>query len=60
MTVGHGGRTLSGVAGDLMLPLYIRAKELMRPDALIKDEKAVALIAQLNPDSSWFNADEGG
>jgi len=45
--------SLSGVAETLMLPLYIRAMESMRPDALIKDEKAVALIKQLNPDSTW-------
>ena len=45
--------SLSGVAETLMLPLYIRAMESMRPDALIKDEKAVALIRQLNPDSTW-------
>jgi len=51
---GSTGSSLSGVAETLILPLYIRALESQRPDALIKDEKAVALIAQLNPDSSWF------
>ena len=44
---------LSGVAETLLLPLYIRAMESQRPDALIRDDKAVALIRQINPDSSW-------
>ena len=55
-------QNLSGVAETLLLPLYIRAMESQRPDALIKDEKAVALIHQLNPDSSWIakmRVDEG-
>lgn len=47
-------QNLSGVAETLLLPLYIRAMESQRPDALIKDEKAVALINKLNPDSSWI------
>jgi O-methyltransferase involved in polyketide biosynthesis len=46
---------LSGVAETLLLPLYIRAMESQRPDALIRDDKAVALIRQLNPDSSWIS-----
>ena len=45
---------LSGVAETLLLPLYIRAMESQRPDALIKDSKAVELIKKLNPDSSWI------
>jgi O-methyltransferase involved in polyketide biosynthesis len=44
---------LSGVAETLLLPLYIRAMESQRPDALIRDDRAVALIRQINPDSSW-------
>ncbi len=48
------GPTLSGVAETLLLPLYLRAVESKRPDALIQDEKAVALIRQLNPDSTWI------
>ena len=47
-------QNLSGVAETLLLPLYIRAMESQRPDALIKDDKAVALIKKLNPDSSWI------
>jgi hypothetical protein len=34
--------TLSGVAETLLMTLYIRAMESQRPDALIKDERAVA------------------
>jgi len=48
-----GIQSLSGVAETLLLPLYIRAMESQRTDALIKDEKAVAMITELNPDPSW-------
>ena len=51
---GISSQDLSGVAETLLLPLYIRAMESERPDALIKDEKAVALIRQLNIDPSWI------
>ena len=43
---------LSGVAETLLIPLYMRALESQRPDALIKDEKAVALVAQSGLDFS--------
>ncbi len=43
-TVNQG---LSGVSETLLIPLYIRAMETQRPDALIKDEKAVALVARM-------------
>ena len=39
---------LSGVAETLLIPLYIRAMESQRPDALLKDEKAVALVTQMD------------
>jgi O-methyltransferase involved in polyketide biosynthesis len=45
---------LSGVAETLLLPLYVRAIESQQPDAMIKDEKAVALIERIEPDSSWM------
>ncbi len=45
---------LDGVAETLLLPLYIRAMESVRPDALIKDDKAVALVEQIRYDSSWM------
>jgi O-methyltransferase involved in polyketide biosynthesis len=41
---------LSGVAETLLMTLYIRAMESQRPDALLKDEKAVALVAQMGYD----------
>jgi O-methyltransferase involved in polyketide biosynthesis len=41
---------LSGVAETLLIPLYGRAMESKRPDAIIKDEKAVALVNQLSYD----------
>ena len=52
--IEEAGYSLSGVAETLLLPLYIRALESQRPDALIKDDRAVALIGQLRPDSSWM------
>ena len=42
--------TLLGVAETLLLTLYIRAMESQRPDALIRDEKAAALVRQLDYD----------
>jgi O-methyltransferase involved in polyketide biosynthesis len=48
-------QNLSGVAETLLIPLYIRALETQRPDALIKDERAVALLKRLNYDFSQFN-----
>jgi O-methyltransferase involved in polyketide biosynthesis len=44
--------SLSGVAETLLIPLYIRAIESERPDALLKDEKAVALVTQMDYDFS--------
>jgi O-methyltransferase involved in polyketide biosynthesis len=43
-------QTLSGVAETLLITLYLRAMESQRPDALIKDEKAVALVTQMSYD----------
>lgn len=39
---------LSGVAETLLLTLHLRAMESQRSDALIKDEKAVALVKQIS------------
>ena len=41
-------QTLSGVAETMLITLYLRAMESQRPDALIKDEKAVALVTQMS------------
>ncbi len=43
---------LSDVAETLLIPLYYRAIETQRPDAMIKDEKAVALVKQMSLDFS--------
>src|SRR5512136_2726829 len=42
---------LSGVAETLLITLYIRAMESQRPDALIKDERAEALVRQLDQET---------
>jgi O-methyltransferase involved in polyketide biosynthesis len=42
----------SDVAETLLIPLYIRAIESQRPDALLKDEKAVELVRQMDYDFS--------
>jgi len=42
---------LGGVAETLLLPLYIRALESQRPDALIKDERAEALVRKLDQET---------
>ena len=44
--------TLSGVSESSLLTLYIRAMELQRSDAMIIDEKAVALATQMRLDFS--------
>jgi methyltransferase (TIGR00027 family) len=41
-------QNLSGVAETLLIPLYVRALETQRPDALLKDEKALAMVAQMD------------
>jgi len=41
---------LSDVESTLLITLYIRAMESQRPDALIKDEKAVALVTNMSYD----------
>lgn len=45
-------QSLNDVAETLLIPLYIRAIESQRPDALLKDEKAVALLRQMGDDFS--------
>jgi len=43
-------QNLSGVAETLLMTLYIRAMESQRPDALLKDEKAVTLVQKMSYD----------
>ena len=53
---------LNGVAETLLLTLYIRALESQRPDALLKDDVAVALFKNPNYDFTRFSKiriDEG-
>jgi len=45
-------QTLSGVSDTYLAPLYWKAMESQRPDAMIKDEKAVALVTQNSLDFS--------
>lgn len=42
---------LSGVPATSLITLYIRAVESQRPDALIKDERAEALVRQLDQET---------
>ena len=42
---------LSGVAETLLITLYIRAIESQRPDALVKDERAEAIVRKLDPET---------
>jgi O-methyltransferase involved in polyketide biosynthesis len=54
MAGGSSGTGLShdlgGVSETLLIMLYIRAMESLRPDALIRDEKAVELVTRLGYD----------
>ena len=43
---------LSGVSESLLIPLYNRAMESRRQDAMLKDEKAVELVTQMRLDFS--------
>jgi len=53
-------RDLSDVEESLLLPLYFRAIESQRPDALIRDEFAQSLVDMLNLDETYFiNAQVG-
>jgi O-methyltransferase involved in polyketide biosynthesis len=41
---------LTGVSETLLMPLYARARESQRPDGLITDERAVAMVEHLDFD----------
>ncbi len=41
---------LSGVSETLLIPLYVRAAESQRPDALIHDPRAAGLVQQIDCD----------
>ena len=48
----HSISNLNTVSQTLLIPLYFRALESQRPDALVRDPKAVELVAQLHCDFS--------
>ncbi len=48
----HTIRNLNAVSQTLLIPLYFRAMESQRPDALVCDPKAVELVGQLDYDFS--------
>jgi O-methyltransferase involved in polyketide biosynthesis len=43
-------QNLNGIPETYLAPLYWKALETQRPDAMIKDEKAVALVTQESMD----------
>jgi O-methyltransferase involved in polyketide biosynthesis len=45
---------LGGVAETLLITLYVRAMESMRPDAIIKDERSVEILHKLDYDFTRF------
>jgi O-methyltransferase involved in polyketide biosynthesis len=47
-------QNLSGVSDSLFLPLYIRAHESQRPDAILRDEWAVEVVQKLKLDAAHF------
>ncbi len=44
--------TLSGVSETLLIPLYVRAQETRREDAMLKDETAVQMVNRIDYDFS--------
>jgi O-methyltransferase involved in polyketide biosynthesis len=56
------GRALTGVAETSLITLYVRAVESQRPDSLLCDEKAVALVKRAPTDFAFIDSlrlDEG-
>jgi O-methyltransferase involved in polyketide biosynthesis len=45
-------QNLNGVSKTLLMTLYVRARESKRPDAMIRDDKAVAMVNQIECDFS--------
>lgn len=46
---------ITGVAETLVLPLYLRACESQRSDAISKDEKSIEVVRQLDYDFTWID-----
>ena len=40
--------SLEGVSETLLMTLYVRARETQRPDAMIRDEKAVEMVNEID------------
>lgn len=40
-------QSLDGVSETLLMTLYVRARESQRPDAMLKDEKAVEMVSRI-------------
>jgi O-methyltransferase involved in polyketide biosynthesis len=49
---------LSGVSETLLLTLYARYLETKRPDGILRDEKAIEIVENLDADFSKFANDE--
>jgi len=45
-------QSLEGVSETLLIPLYVRARESQRPNAIIHDDVAVAIVNQIDCDFS--------
>lgn len=45
-------QSLKGVSETLLMTLYARARESQRPDAMLKDEQAVAMVSRIECDFS--------
>ncbi len=55
---GHSPSVELGVVQEtLLIPLYFRAKEAERKDAIVRDEKAVAIMDKINYDFGRFKND---
>jgi O-methyltransferase involved in polyketide biosynthesis len=55
MTISEiAGQNLDRISESLLLPLYIRALETRRPDALFRDEHAIKLVEKLKLEASYF------
>ncbi len=52
MPTTYSIRNLNAVSQTLLIPLYFRAMESQRPDALVRDSKAVELVSHLDCDFS--------
>ncbi len=46
---------LNGVPETLLIPLWARATETQMPKPIIRDDKAIAMMAQIDYDFSKFN-----